>query len=95
MTSTPVPVKGLTDVVQIDACGDHAVALTSDGKVYAWGPGVPPFGNASTPRLMEGLSEVKYVDTGLRHTLALTKDGKVYAWGHNNTGQLGIGVAGR
>ncbi len=92
VNSTPVQVKGLSNIVQIDACGRHAVALAADGRVYSWGPDVPPFNDWSTPKLVEGLSNVKQVDTGLRHTLALTKDGRIYAWGSNQAGQIGVGT---
>jgi alpha-tubulin suppressor-like RCC1 family protein len=35
--SAPVPVLGLTDAVGIAANGDHALAVTKGGAVYAWG----------------------------------------------------------
>ena len=34
----PVRVKGLTDVIQIEATGGGALVLHKDGTVSAWGP---------------------------------------------------------
>lgn len=34
---TPQMVPGLSDIVQVDAGPDHALALTKNGEVYAWG----------------------------------------------------------
>ena len=105
--STPVAVdmsralRGKT-VIAIAAGDLHTVALTSDGKVFAWGYnytgqlGDGTTTNRSTPVAvnMNGAllgKSVTAIAAGYGHTVALTSDGKVFAWGHNYYGELGNG----
>jgi alpha-tubulin suppressor-like RCC1 family protein len=83
------------------ACGfHHSLALTTDGKVYAWGHnyyGQLGLGNSGvgtnkySPNRIPNLSNVSGIAAGEYYSLALTNDGKVYAWGYNGYGQLGLG----
>lgn len=77
-----VPV-GLSGVVAIDAGGDFALALTSDGGVVAWGNNTS--GQIDVPA---GLSNVVAIAAGRSHALALRSDGQVVGWGGNNDGEL-------
>lgn len=97
-------VQGLEDinVVAIAAGGVHTLALSDDGKVYAWGYNyhgqVGDGTNAihrTSPLLVEGLSnrEIVAIAAGTRHSMALDIYGRVYAWGSNDSGQLGDGTA--
>ena len=90
-------------VTAIAAAQGHTVALTSDGKVFAWGRndmgqlGDDTTANSTTPVAvnMSGAllgKTVTAIAAGGFHTVALTSDGKVFAWGYNNAGQLGDGT---
>lgn len=80
--------------------GAHALGLTRDGRVMAWGWNiVGQLGDGTTvdrvrPVEVQGLPEddpVVQIAAGAAHSMALTASGKVYAWGSNSNGQLGIG----
>jgi alpha-tubulin suppressor-like RCC1 family protein len=89
--------ENITDV----CCGRrHSLALTSNGKVYAWGSN--EFGQIGserdnefqlTPIKIEELDEefIVAISCGLYHSLALTENGRVYSWGYNKLKQLGFG----
>lgn len=78
--------------------GPHILALTEDGKVYAWGYNDHfELGNGSTeedgliPELVQkNLSNKFVVDIacGGHYSLALTGEGEVYGWGENKSGQI-------
>jgi alpha-tubulin suppressor-like RCC1 family protein len=99
--TSPTPVTGITaPVVAIAAGTAHTLALTSDGKVYAWGHnrsgelgGDGTTKNNPTPTLVPGLHEVRGVAAGSGFSLALEADGSVLAWGNNQSGELGDGKA--
>lgn len=95
------------NVVEIATGPYHSLALTDDGKVYAWGwnihgqlgTGVDREQVAIVPAAVydAGALYGKFVTsiaTGDNHTLALTSDGLVYAWGSNLHGQIGNGASG-
>src|SRR3990167_4891225 len=76
----------------------HAIALKSDGTVWAWGYnddgqlGDGTTTNRSTPVQISGLSDVTAIAGGWSHTIALKSDGTVWAWGNNEDGRLGDGT---
>ncbi len=87
----------------IAAGGDHALAVASDGTVWAWGRndyGQLGKGTSSSTYPVSGqypvragaLVGVQAVAAGYFHSLALKSDGTVWAWGHNDDGQLGDGT---
>ncbi len=96
--SEPVRVLGLTDVVAIHAGGGHSLALTSGGRVWAWGSNSSgQLGDGTTrsrnePVHVSGLIDVVAISAGSGHSLALTSGGRVWAWGYNFSGQLGDGT---
>ncbi len=97
-------VKGLTEVTAVAAANEHALALTRNGKVYAWGAnndgmlgrGVGGFEGESgidsrIPNEVPGLSEkVKAIAVGGASDYALLQGGEVEAWGQNSDGELGV-----
>lgn len=106
---TPVQVIGLPandPVTAIAAGGDHNLALTASGAVWAWGDNasgqlgnglscVPSSGAncfTYTPQHVSVISNVVAIAAGDSHSLALTASGAVWAWGDNTFGQLGNGV---
>jgi len=104
-SNTPVQVvdsggSALSGITAIAAGGSHALALKSDGTVYAWGYNFfGQLGNGTTisssvavPIVRTGIvGEVTAISAGLGHSLAII-DGAVYAWGYNYYGQLGNGA---
>ena len=93
-----VPVKALA------AGRSHSLALTVDGKVWAWGAnakgqlGDGTKKNQTTPVQVKGqggdgfLSKIVAIAAGGAHSLALNASGKLWAWGDNAEGQLGDGT---
>nr|WP_228046537.1 Ig-like domain repeat protein [Saccharopolyspora sp. HNM0983] len=86
-------------VTDVEGGDDHTLAVTSDGRVLAWGGnGAGQLGDgtnesSSVPvdvALPED-AEVLAVSAGYGFSLALTVDGRVLAWGRNDAGQLGDG----
>lgn len=80
----------------------HSLALTSTGKVLAWGDnlasqlgdgGVNPFSNTPVTVKIPPGTKITAIRAGCRHSLALTSTGEVLAWGENEEGELGIGTA--
>lgn len=100
-SSDPVRVKLPADVTvtEIAAGDDHALALTSTGKVLAWGSN--DYGQLGTDTgkgsrvpvevKLPAHTTVAAIGTGAGHSLAVASSGRVLAWGHNSTGQLGTG----
>jgi alpha-tubulin suppressor-like RCC1 family protein len=95
----PVRVAGLGDVTMLAAGAYyHSVALTRDGRAWAWGLNhVGQLGDRTTlerhlPVLVAGLTGATSVTGGAFHTLALRDDGSAWAWGWNAYGQLGEGT---
>jgi alpha-tubulin suppressor-like RCC1 family protein len=89
-------------VVQLGTGLQHTLALTSDGKIYAWGSNeMGQLGDGTTEtstrplevKLTGALAEkrVVAVAAGRRFSLALCSDGTVVSWGANDLGQLGAG----
>lgn len=92
-------------IIAIAAGLQHSLALSSEGKIYAWGSGsTGQLGDGSTSSSsspvevdMTGALAGKTViaiAAGYVHNLALTDEGQVYSWGNGNYGQLGNGTGG-
>jgi alpha-tubulin suppressor-like RCC1 family protein len=100
---TPARVAVLNGVTKISAGFDFALALRSDGIVFAWGHGQRgQLGNGGTadspvPAKITGLSRVTGISAGGEASLATENDGvsaltTVWAWGGNYYGELGDGT---
>ena len=101
LSTTPVQVLGLTDVVDIAAGYGFSLAVKSDGTVWGWGTnGSGSLWNGgdsqfnTTPVQIVGLSDIESISAGSGHILAVKKStSAVIAWGNNDYGQLGNGGA--
>lgn len=88
------------DLVAVAMGSNHALALTSNGTVWAWGSNhLGECGinyNKSIPILapvqVPGLFGVRAIAVGDDFSIALKDDGTVYTWGSNSYGQLGLGI---
>jgi alpha-tubulin suppressor-like RCC1 family protein len=89
-------------VTAVSAFNEGAIALTSTGRVLAWGynfDGELGDGRKSDSRLPVWVSlarntKVTSIAAGAFQLFAVTSTGGLLAWGDNNAGQLGIGHAG-
>ena len=104
-SAIPVRVQGLNgiDISSVAAGGNHTLALSAGGTVWAWGQniygqlgvgdntGINWFVPVKVGDEANGspFTGVKAISAGGSHSLALTTDGKVWAWGYNGYGQLG------
>ncbi|WP_255203865.1 RCC1 repeat-containing protein [Myxococcus sp. AM011] len=94
---TPVQVQGLSGIVTVAPGSNHALAVDSNGRVWAWGNndygqlGNGTYTGSNTPVQVQGLTGVVAIAAGVYHSLALREDGTVWAWGANHSGQLGDG----
>jgi alpha-tubulin suppressor-like RCC1 family protein len=82
--------------IAVGQARNEAVAVTSTGRVYAWGQnqqgalcvkGV----KLTTPTEVPGLSGIVAAAGGSTHMLYLTSSGRVLVCGSNENGQLGLG----
>ncbi len=92
---TPQPVPGLANLVAVSVgYSSHVLALSGDGRVWAWGQnnfgqlGDGTTTSRPTPVLLPGLTDVVAISAGGNHALALRSDGTLWGWGHNRHGQL-------
>lgn len=100
----PLPIYGLTGVVDVTVATTAWFAITEDGTLYAWGnnrdgylghdPDVVP--EVLVPVAVPGLPPIKEFKanyTGFHWTgVALAEDGTVWTWGDNSRGGLGDGT---
>ncbi|HEV3288333.1 MAG TPA: hypothetical protein VG123_05015 [Streptosporangiaceae bacterium] len=93
--SQPGDIRVGNDVVKVAAGLAHALAVRSDGTVWAWGLnghgelGDGSMTDRSAPVQVAGLTGITQVAAGQEFGLALRSDGTVWAWGKNSHGQLG------
>jgi alpha-tubulin suppressor-like RCC1 family protein len=101
--ATPARVLVLNHITKISAAGSFALALRSDGIVFAWGDNVQgQLGNGTTTRSpvpvkIAGLSQVTGIAAGLTSAAATEASSisavtSVWTWGANYAGQLGNGT---
>ncbi len=101
--ATPARVAVLNHVTKISAGRGFALALRSDGLVFAWGLNRSgQLGNGGTadrpvPVKIEGLSQVTGISAGWDSSVATEASGisavtPVQTWGGNDHGQLGDGT---
>jgi hypothetical protein len=91
-------------VVAVAAGSLHSLAVTADGRVWAWGANTfgqlglghdtagKGVGATLVPTLVPGISDVVAVSASSSFTVSLRRDGTVWAWGENFLNQLGDGA---
>ena len=95
----------LSNIVAISAGYRFSLALTADGKVYAWGHNTwGELGQNSSSNFKSRavlvkdsagtgtLGNIAMVSAGGHHALALDTAGRVLSWGYNEDGALGEGA---
>jgi alpha-tubulin suppressor-like RCC1 family protein len=95
VSTTPIEITGLENVIAIASGSNHSLALKSDSTVWAWG--YNNFGqlgngtaiNSLVPFQVSSLNGIIAIAGGQYHSLALKSDGTVWTWGYNYYGQLG------
>lgn len=91
----PTKIK-LGDVVELAAGDEHALAMISDGSLYAWGRNQRgQLGNGSTkngysPKKISTPGEVMSFTAGDYNTALILTDGTLWMCGDNSRGQLGL-----
>ena len=94
----PQSLTNLPPVQALAAGVDHALALTRDGRVFAWGRnaegqlGLGDNQNRFDPVEIAGLSNIIAIAAGLQFSMALAAGGTVWTWGENTTYHLGDGT---
>ncbi|MFA6490919.1 MAG: fibronectin type III domain-containing protein, partial [Candidatus Magasanikbacteria bacterium] len=100
----PVQVSNLTGIIAVSAGSQNALALKSDGTVWAWGLNYNGEIGDNTVTLRNSpvqvldssgtgfLTGIIAISAGLASSYALKSDGTVWAWGSQGVGQLGIGI---
>jgi len=85
--------------VAVAAGSYHAMALTEEGELYAWGrPSANGHGqdqaHQATPRQLAALAgeRVRHVAAGWHSSCAVTEKGELYTWGSGAFGHLGHGL---
>ena len=95
----PGGVGNLSNIIAIAAGWDQALALKSNGTVWAWGDdGEGQDGDNSpgtsanlVPVQVSGLTGITAIAGGDDNSMALKSDGTVWTWGDNSFGELGNG----
>lgn len=99
----PVGVPAGSTWTGISTSGFHALAVCSNGSLWAWGWnafGQLGNGQQTDTRLLQRVQEPnrgsRWVAAwaGSRHSLGLRDDGSLWAWGSNSCGALGVPVTG-
>lgn len=95
--STPAPVLGEVDFVQVSTGLAHSCGVARGGDAYCWGAGDrgqlgdATYTSRSAPVRVAGNQHFRYVRAGQFHTCGLTTGNDVFCWGANTNGQLGDG----
>lgn len=84
--NTPQKVNGISDVSDVSICGSTTTAITSSGKVYAWG-NIYEYMDQMTHYTPEEVKNIEHISgqiTKIQFSqagyTALTENGDLYAW---------------
>lgn len=94
------PVLIMQNVAHMSGSNSHAIAVTTDGRLYSWGTnrvgqlGIGVYNNivprVDTPTFV--MDNIRWAKTSDEYTIAITTDNYLYTWGYNPHGQLGDGT---
>ncbi len=90
--STPTPVVGLLDAVDVSVGATEACAVRRDGTIACWGSAVSIGTDAGVPTqpvAISGIGDAVEVRVGKRHACVRRSSGGVACWGANDFGQTG------
>ena len=92
---TQISIAGSWKSVAASVGGYHALALRTDGSLWAWGTnaygqlGDSTTSLRTTPVRIGLLNNWKTIAASTSHSMAIKTDGTLWAWGRNDYGQLG------
>ena len=91
-------------LIQVSSGSFHSLALTSNGRIFAWGNNdygqlgdetkiirFSPVEITSYFNLQENETIIQVI-SGFENSSALTSSGRIFTWGNNDDGQLGDGT---
>jgi len=93
----PVQVDSPNTYIAIAAGDLHALAIRTNGTLFAWGDdaagklGDGTTTQSNTPIPIDPTATYAAIAAGGTHSLGVRKDGSLWAWGDNTQGQLGTG----
>ncbi|MCL2680325.1 MAG: hypothetical protein FWF11_02455, partial [Coriobacteriia bacterium] len=94
---TPAQVGTATNCTQVSAAANHALAVRSDGTLWAWGSNGngrtglgTTTGSQTTPAQVGTATNWTLVSAGNGHSHAIRADGTLWAWGWNGNGRTGL-----
>jgi alpha-tubulin suppressor-like RCC1 family protein len=85
LNASQFPPPGLTNVKALAIGGWHALALTNDGTVVAWGDN--SYHQVDVPAALSS-TKVKAIAAGDYFSLAVTETNQIVAWGDDRHGQV-------
>lgn len=98
VSSGPTRLDNIKNIIQVSTKDYHTLAISSTGKLYAWGwNDGGQLGNGTkvdviTPAIVDDSRFWSFVAAGSNHSAGVTSNGELYTWGHNIHGQLGNGT---
>lgn len=105
LVKTPDGTTTLSNMVAVSAGNNFSLALSNDGKVFAWGYDLgdgrlgagttfsSPRPLPNTVKKQDGteLTGIVSISAGYNFSLAIAADGSVWGWGDNSAGEMGQG----
>jgi alpha-tubulin suppressor-like RCC1 family protein len=96
--SSPVKIGTLTDWASATTATAHALAIKTDGTLWAWGSsfrgrtGTNNSTSYSSPVQIGSLTDWAQVSSANNHSAAIKTDGTLWTWGDATDGRLGNGT---
>nr|CRZ22090.1 Bm8133 [Brugia malayi] len=94
-TIYPVHISSTVSIIQISAGRSHSMAVSDDGRLFAWGSNshgqLAMSGDilaSDTPKRVPSLPETVQVACGASHTVSLNGGGRVFIWGQQSDGRI-------